>query len=47
VAFVVGYGVIVVFLKLVSSKGYMPFVYYRLALGALVFALLGMGVLQA
>ena len=46
VAFVVGYGVIVVFLKLVSSKGYMPFVYYRLALGALVFALLGIGVLQ-
>lgn len=46
VAFVVGYGVIVAFLKLVSSKGYMPFVYYRLGLGALVFVLLGMGVLQ-
>lgn len=45
VAFLVGFGVIVAFLKLVSSKGYMPFVYYRLCLGALVFVLLGMGIL--
>lgn len=46
VAFVVGYGVIVVFLKLVSSRGYMPFVYYRIALGLLVAALLAAGVLS-
>jgi undecaprenyl-diphosphatase len=47
IAFVVGYGVIVVFLKLVSTKSYMPFVYYRIALGLGVIALLGMGVLSA
>jgi len=46
IAFVVGYGVIVVFLRLVSSRGYMPFVYYRVALGLAVFALLLAGVLQ-
>ena len=46
VAFVVGYGVIVVFLKLVSSRGYMPFVYYRIALGLLVFGLLLGGLLS-
>ena len=47
IAFGVGYGVIVVFLKLVSTRGYMPFVYYRIALGVLVFVLLGAGVLSA
>ncbi len=46
VAFFVAYGVIVVFLKLVSSRGYMPFVYYRIALGLLVFGLLATGVLS-
>lgn len=46
IAFVVGYGAIVGFLRLVSSRGYMPFVYYRVVLGLLVFALLGAGVLQ-
>ncbi len=46
VAFFVAYGVIVVFLKLVSSRGYMPFVYYRIALGLLVFGLLISGVLS-
>lgn len=45
VAFVVGYGVIVWFLKLVSTRSYMPFVIYRVALGLLVLALLGAGVL--
>ncbi|MDP3133065.1 MAG: undecaprenyl-diphosphate phosphatase [Burkholderiaceae bacterium] len=45
VAFVVGYGVIVVFLRLVSSRGYMPFVLYRIALGAAVIVLLSAGVL--
>lgn len=46
VAFFVGYAVIIWFLKLVSTKGYMPFVLYRIALGIAVFALLGAGVLS-
>lgn len=45
IAFGVGYGVIVWFLRIVSSRSYMVFVHYRLALGALLFALLGLGVL--
>ncbi|MBD8625002.1 undecaprenyl-diphosphate phosphatase [Pseudomonas sp. CFBP 13727] len=47
IAFVVGYGVIVVFLKLVSTKSYMPFVYYRIALGLGVIGLLSVGTLSA
>lgn len=47
IAFFVGYAVIVWFLRLVSTRGYMPFVIYRIVLGALVFGLLGFGVLQA
>jgi undecaprenyl-diphosphatase len=47
VAFAVAYGVIVVFLRLVSTRGYMPFVIYRIALGALVLALLDLDVLSA
>ena len=47
VAFGVGYGVIVLFLKLVSTRSYMPFVYYRIGLGVLVMALLAGGVLSA
>ncbi|MGX4643102.1 undecaprenyl-diphosphate phosphatase [Massilia sp. SYSU DXS3249] len=39
VAFGVGYGVIVVFLRIVSSRGFWPFVGYRIVLGL---ALLGM-----
>lgn len=46
ISFVVGYGVIIVFLRIVSSRSYMPFVYYRLVLGALLFALLGAGILS-
>lgn len=46
IAFVVGYGVIVVFLKLVSTRSYMPFVVYRVVLGALVIALLAAGILS-
>jgi len=45
VSFVVGYVVIIWFLKLVSTRGYMPFVIYRVVLGTLVFVLLGAGVL--
>lgn len=46
VAFGVGYGVIVLFLKLVSTRSYMPFVYYRIGLGVLVLALLASGVVS-
>ena len=44
-AFVVGYAVIVWFLKLVETKSFIPFVIYRLALAAAVIALLAAGVL--
>jgi undecaprenyl-diphosphatase len=47
IAFGVGYGVIVLFLKLVSTRGYMPFVIYRIVLGAVVIALLQTGLLAA
>jgi undecaprenyl-diphosphatase len=46
IAFGVGYGVIVLFLKLVSTRSYMPFVYYRIALGVAVLALLGAGTID-
>lgn len=39
-AFAVGYGVIVLFLKLVSTRSYMPFVVYRIALGVFIGGLL-------
>lgn len=47
VSFVVGYAVIVWFLKLISTKSYLPFVIYRLCLAAAVVTLLGVGLLQA
>lgn len=43
ISFVVGYGVILVFLRIVSSRGYWPFVLYRLILGSLVLVLLWFG----
>lgn len=46
IAFGVGYGVIVVFLRLVSTQGYWPFVVYRVLLGLLVIALLAAGLLS-
>jgi undecaprenyl-diphosphatase len=46
VAFVIGYVVIIAFLRIVSTFSYRPFVIYRLALGLLVLALLATGVLQ-
>lgn len=36
VAFIVGYLVIVWFLKLITTRSFMPFVYYRLAFAALI-----------
>ncbi|WP_029287515.1 undecaprenyl-diphosphate phosphatase [Cellulomonas sp. HZM] len=47
VAFVVGYLVIIVFLKIVSTFSYKPFVYYRLGLAALVVLLLVTKVIDA
>ena len=46
VSFVVGYAVIVGFLKFVQTKSFAVFVWYRVALGVLIFILLGTGVLQ-
>lgn len=46
VAFVVGYVVIIGFLKIVSTYSYKPFVYYRLVLAAVVAVLLLTGVLE-
>lgn len=45
VAFVVGYFVIVWFLKMITTKTYTPFVIYRLILAAVIVALLMSGVL--
>ena len=47
IAFVVGWACIVWFLKLVSTKSYMPFVWYRIVLAVIVAVLLGLGVLTA
>lgn len=47
ISFFVGYAVIVFFLKLVSTKSYMPFVWYRVGLGVLLLVLLGTGVISA
>ncbi|MCD1633576.1 undecaprenyl-diphosphate phosphatase [Martelella mediterranea] len=46
IAFFVGYAVIVFFLRLVSTRSYMPFVYYRVALGAGLLVLLALGVIS-
>ncbi|QOR44720.1 undecaprenyl-diphosphate phosphatase [Trueperella pecoris] len=45
-AFVVGYAVIVGFLKLVETKNYLPFVVYRLLLAGLLVYLLGSGLMS-
>lgn len=45
IAFVVGYVVIIAFLKLVSTRSYRPFVVYRIGLAAVVALLLVTGVL--
>jgi undecaprenyl-diphosphatase len=47
VAFGVGYVVIVAFMKFVTTRSYLPFVVYRIALGLVVLALLQAGVLSA
>jgi undecaprenyl-diphosphatase len=45
VALIVGYLVIIAFLKIVTTYSYKPFVYYRIGLGALVIVLVATGVL--
>ncbi len=47
IAFVVGYGVIVLFLRLVSTRSYMPFVWYRVVLGLGLLGLLAAGTIPA
>ncbi|WP_217242104.1 undecaprenyl-diphosphate phosphatase [Streptomyces sp. AC555_RSS877] len=46
IAFAVGYAVIAWFMKFISTKSFMPFVYYRIALGILIVVLVTMGVLS-
>ena len=47
VAFVVGYAVIVWFLRLITHRTFWPFVWYRLGFAGLIVVLLGAGVLPA
>lgn len=46
VAFLVGYAVIAWLMKYISTHSYLPFVVYRIALGVLLFVLVGFGVLS-
>ncbi|MFJ4772014.1 undecaprenyl-diphosphate phosphatase [Streptomyces uncialis] len=46
IAFVVGYAVIAWFMRFITTKSFMPFVYYRIALGIVLFILVGAGVLS-
>lgn len=47
IAFVIGYGVIAWLMKWLTTRSYLPFVVYRVALGLLILALLATGVLTA
>ncbi|MGW0631768.1 undecaprenyl-diphosphate phosphatase [Streptomyces sp. NPDC002758] len=46
IAFVSGYAVIAWFMKWISNKSFMPFVWYRIALGIVIIALVTAGVLS-
>lgn len=46
IAFGVGYAVIAWFMKFITTKSFMPFVIYRIALGLVLFALIWLGVLS-
>ncbi|MEU3619362.1 undecaprenyl-diphosphate phosphatase [Streptomyces sp. NPDC001858] len=46
IAFVTGYAVIAWFMKFISTKSFMPFVYYRVVLGIVLIVLVSMGVLS-
>lgn len=47
VSFVVGYGVIAIFLRMISVMSFAPFVLYRIALGLLLLVLLQAGLIPA
>ncbi|WP_328435289.1 undecaprenyl-diphosphate phosphatase [Streptomyces sp. NBC_00425] len=46
IAFASGYAVIAWFMKFISTKSFMPFVYYRVILGVVVIVLVSMGALS-
>ncbi|MFC8090128.1 undecaprenyl-diphosphate phosphatase [Streptomyces sp. NPDC057301] len=46
IAFVTGYAVIAWFMKFISTKSFMPFVWYRIALGIVIIVLVSAGVLS-
>ncbi|MGW4429043.1 undecaprenyl-diphosphate phosphatase [Streptomyces tendae] len=46
IAFATGYVVIAWFMKFISTKSFMPFVWYRIALGVVIIALVAAGVLS-
>ncbi|MFD7438471.1 undecaprenyl-diphosphate phosphatase [Streptomyces sp. NPDC059861] len=46
IAFVSGYAVIAWFMKFISTKSFMPFVWYRIALGIVIIVLVTFGVLS-
>ncbi|MER5378671.1 undecaprenyl-diphosphate phosphatase [Streptomyces sp. NBC_00647] len=46
IAFAVGYAVIAWFMKFISHKSFMPFVWYRIALGVVIIALVSTDVLS-
>ncbi|MFI0961824.1 undecaprenyl-diphosphate phosphatase [Streptomyces sp. NPDC021080] len=46
IAFAVGYAVIAWFMKFISHKSFMPFVWYRIALGFVIIGLVGADVLS-
>ncbi|MEU5900511.1 MULTISPECIES: undecaprenyl-diphosphate phosphatase [Streptomyces] len=46
IAFVVGYAVIAWFMKFITTKSFMPFVYYRVLLGIVLIVLVGTGALS-
>ncbi|GGX99870.1 undecaprenyl-diphosphate phosphatase [Streptomyces minutiscleroticus] len=46
IAFVVGYAVIAWFMKFITTKSFMPFVYYRVILGIVLIVLVSMGVMS-
>lgn len=41
-----GFAVIALFMKYISTKSFMPFVYYRVVLGVVIIVLVSMGVLS-
>ena len=47
IAFVVAYVVIAWLMRFISTNSYLPFVWYRIILGGVLFALLGAGVISA